>query len=172
MSLTRAGSSAELTPLVITPYGGMAAATWPSANQGIFVKFQVGRSRLITGVRFFVGALSGNAKVGLYASDGTDLTQMSVSASTAVAGSSAPQDINLAAGQRVDPLIEYCAYLVLDNATATIGRFTTGAGGFAVPAGLDTHYAVNSGFTTPPTTQAIASTTVAASGYLPVLVLY
>lgn len=161
----------EGTPLVIVPWGGAVVAAWPGIDQGIFVKFQVAKARTVTGLRIGVGAASGNAKAGLYSNDGTNLTQMGLSASTPVAGTNATQDILFIAAQQVTAGLVYAAFLVLDNATATLLRTTTASSGFAKPGAFDVSAVVTSAFTTPPTPQAIAGLGGASSGYTPILAL-
>jgi len=158
------------TPYPITPVSGGSIAAWPGGNQGIFVKFRLGRGRHAVGLRVPVGTPSGNAKVALYASDGTTATQIALSASTALTATNDFQEIPFAAAVDLVTFTDYYGFLAVDNATATFYRLTFGAGGIAADLG---YAVITNVFTTPPATQTVSGlTTGAASGYTPVLALY
>jgi hypothetical protein len=161
---------AERTPLIITAYSGGSVAAYPSANQGIFCKFRVGKGRTVTGIRVLNGTPSGNAKVALYSTDGTTLTQLALSASTALTGSNVHQDILFTAAVGIAAGQTYAAFLVSDNATATFYRISYASANFP-GAALDLTYAVANAFTTPPTPQLESGLSTPAGGYTPVLAL-
>ena len=160
----------ERTPLVLVPWAASSFAAWPGAEQGVWVYFAVEKPRVVTGLRVGVGSASGNAKAGLYSLSGAILTQIAMSAETAVAGSNAKQDIPFAAAYTVVPFQTYAAFLTVDNGTATFWRTTTAAGamasGFGISVGKTTIYV------TPPTTQDVSALAGLSSGYTPIIGLY
>jgi hypothetical protein len=159
-------------PLLITPYSGASAAAWPSANLGIHVFFQIEKARRVTGLRIGIGAAAGNGKSGLYRSDGTNLTQLALSASTAVAGANATQDYLFTAAQDIVAGQPYTAFLAFDTVTTlTVWRMSVGAGGLIIPAGFNISGSVTAQFVTPTTPQAISGLSGTASGYTPVIAL-
>lgn len=175
MSFTR--GEAVLVPLfpnwLIDP-ASAAAAAWPGANQGIFIPFTVSERQTRSGLRIVnaVPSTGQNAKSGVFQSDGTNLVQLALSASTELVGSTAAQDLLWTAAQTFVPGKEYAAFLSLNNVTATIYRETYGSG--VVAAGMGVSYVQTNVFTTPPTSLAIATLIAAgaaASGYTPVVAL-
>lgn len=169
-SLPPGGS--EGTPYVVYSLVGASAAAWPTANTGVFVKFQLEKARTATGLRIGVGAASGNAKAGIYRLDGSTLTQVALSASTALAGTNAPQDIPFASAVQLQAGVTYYAFLALDNATATIARGTLISGALTVPTtGFDLSGGTATVFTTPPASQALSAVVAISSGYTPAIAL-
>lgn len=77
----------------------------------------------LTQVSIYIGTANGNVDVGLYASDGTTLTEVASTGSTATAGTNAVQTIPLASS--VLPVLgqDYYALLISDSATLTLGRY-------------------------------------------------
>jgi hypothetical protein len=75
----------------------------------------------MTKLSVFIGTASGNVDVGIYSSDGTTLTRLVSSGSTAAAGASAVQTITVASAALV-PSFSYYLAVAPDNATVTIGR--------------------------------------------------
>lgn len=99
-----------------------ASATWPSANQAVYIPFGV--TRTVTAYRAFVyngTAVSGNFDIGIYDSAGARVVN---SGSTAQSGTSANQEVDIADTQ-LTPGLYYMA-LVFDNTTATTFRVTPG----------------------------------------------
>jgi len=162
---------ADMTPYLITPLFGTAAAVWPSANQGIYVRFRVNKARTVAGLRIGVAVASGSAKVGLFSSDGTTATQIVLSASTSVAGTNVTQDIAFTASAVCVPFQDYFALLACDNTTASFLRSTIASGGFTGAGAFECSYAVSTQFTTPTTPLTIAGLTGSSSGYTPVIAL-
>lgn len=167
--------AAEMLPIfAFHPSHGASAVAWPSANAGFFVHIDhMVAPHLATGVRIGNGTPSGNAKVGLYSSDGTTLTQVVLSASTALTGTNVTQDIPFTAVTQVTPsaIQDYWLFLAVDNGTATIVRASVGvASGIAT--GFKVAGSVATMFTTPATSQAISGLTGGSSGYAPILQLY
>lgn len=160
-------SGADLTPLRIVTIFGSGNAAWPSANRAVFVKFRIAKPRTAAGLRIAVVSASGNAKSGLFSSDGTTLTQLALSASIAVAGTNVSQDLAFAASASIVPGVDYWAMLVLDNGTAQVARQTVPAAG--ISSGFVDALFVDSAFASPPTSQAISGMTGAT--YVPAMSL-
>jgi len=99
----------------------LASAVWPSANLGLFFPFTVtGRAAerpiAITGFIVMNGAaVSGNLDIGIYDALGNKLAS---TGSTAQAGTTAPQRINLAVPLQLRPGRYYLA-MAMDNGTGT-----------------------------------------------------
>lgn len=160
-------NGADLTPLPLVSLLGSGSLAWPSANRAIFVKFRLRQARLVTGIKIANAAPSGNAKAGLYRSDGTTLTEIAAVGSTPLSGSNDDQDLVFSSAITAFPAQDFFAMLVLDNSTATLIRQTIPNAAFA--SGFQVAYYVDSAFTTPPTSQAISGLT--GSTYVPVMSL-
>jgi hypothetical protein len=92
-----------------------------SANNAYCARIRVQPALSITKLSVFIGTASGNVDVGVYSSDGTTLTRLVSSGSTAAAGASAVQTITVASTALV-PGFSYYLAVAPDNATVTIGR--------------------------------------------------
>lgn len=96
----------------------------PIANQAYFARARFPKAMLITAMKYGVGAASGNVDMGIYDSTdgGANLNRLASTGSTAVAGASAVQQINLTAALRVYPDKDYWIAIAFDNAVATVAR--------------------------------------------------
>ena len=101
-----------------------AVAAWPAISQAFFFRVRVAKSISITTISFFVGTASGNVDVGVFTSTdgGSTLTLARSSGSTAVAGSSAWQDVALTSAYVLNPGIDYWLAISVDNTTCTSYR--------------------------------------------------
>lgn len=103
-------------------HGGIVgtSAVWPSANRAIYVPFRLNRPIVVQKLYIINGAaVSGNIDLGIYDAKGTRLTS---SGSTAQAGISVPQEIDITditLGRGVFYMA--CA---IDNITAAVLRGT------------------------------------------------
>jgi hypothetical protein len=92
------------------------------ANIGAYcARSRVQPALSVTKLSVFIGTASGNVDVGIYSSDGTTLTRLVSSGSTAAAGASAVQTITVASAALV-PSFSYYLAVAPDNAIVTIGR--------------------------------------------------
>lgn len=164
----------ELWPylFVTQPGNGGNVGAWPSANAGIFCRFRVQMPRTATGLRIISGAGGGdNAKLGLYSSDGSTLTQVAMSAATAVSPDAAKkQDIPFQATAVIVPGIDYWAFMAVNATAGSYFRITMSDGNY--PNSFLMSGLVASTYSTPPPTQALSALTTASSGYTPILLLY
>lgn len=160
----------ELTPLYVTQKGGGGLAAWTSGELGILTKFRVDAPRIANGLEIYNGAPSGNAKAGMYSSDGTTITQRALSAATALTGTNAKQRIPFASPWQLAPFQDYFTFLVLDNVTATLLRILGSNG--AITTLLGDSCCLAGVYTTPPTTELVANFTSTSSGYYPVVAIY
>lgn len=103
------------------------------ANMVFLTWFRVAKPVTVQRCTISVSVQSGNLDVGLYASDGTNLTRLGSSGSTACAAPGA-QTITLGSTITLVPGIDYYAAIAPDNATASFGRIS----GVAVPASTNT----------------------------------
>src|SRR5690349_5631390 len=130
----RGTSSAEVTAAIAASIGGdqmdfietcspvgVSTAT-DAANQATFHRIRVSKSITVSQMTIFVATASGNIDLGIYQSDGTTLTRLASTGSTAVAGTNAIQTINLSASVTTQPGIDYYLACSRDNATAAIAR--------------------------------------------------
>lgn len=101
-----------------------AVATYPTANLACFYRIRAEKAITISTISFFVGTASGNADVGIYTSTdgGTTLDRQRSSGSTAVAGSSAWQDVALTSSIALVPGVDYWIAIAADNTTFTTYR--------------------------------------------------
>lgn len=102
--------------------GGTAATL--AANTAYLAKVRVSRPVRITQMSYLVGTASGNVDLGVYQSNGTTLTRMGSTGSTAAAGSSVIQTIALTATVWINPGVDYYLGIAPDNGTVSIGRVT------------------------------------------------
>lgn len=89
----------------------------PVANQVYLSKFRVGKAITIHTLVIYVAAAAGNVDLGIYSSDGTTLTKVGSTGSTAVVGSGATQSIALQADTSLTPGVDY--YLAAEFSTGT-----------------------------------------------------
>lgn len=92
-----------------------------SANNAYCARVFVRSPMPFTKLSCFIGTASGNIDIGAYVSDGTTLTRLRSTGSTAAAGASAVQTLTVAS---TDVPIGWSLYFAVapDNATVTIGR--------------------------------------------------
>lgn len=96
-----------------------ASAIWITANQAIFLPFNVGRRTTYNKIIWMNGAtVSGNIDVGIYDIAGAKLAS---SGSTAQSGTSAPQVITITNGLLLNPG-RYFLAICMDNTTGTLVR--------------------------------------------------
>lgn len=119
--------------LVVTvdPRVSQAAAVWPGANRGIYLRTMNGGT--ISKVAFEVGTASGNISVAAYANTGTGLTAAPTGAPLSTSGAVACPatglaQVSLAATVTIGP--GDWLFLSCDNTTATFARCTPLSGAF------------------------------------------
>jgi hypothetical protein len=166
-ALVVADGAVDPGPVLVTEASGASVAAWAVGGGGLFVRFRLRAARTVAGLWVYLGAPSGNAKAGLYASDGTTLTQRALSAAVPLTATNDGQLLAFAATD-VPAAADWWAFLALDNTTATLLRYTLGAGSIGLKLGTGANAAA---YPSPPATQAIAALTGASSGYTPVLAL-
>lgn len=142
-------------PFVETcPYYAVASSTAPGANFLVCFRVRVAKPTPLSAITAYVATQNGNVDVGVYQSDGTTLTKIASSGSTAVGAAGAPQTIALTAGVSLQPGIDYYLAAIVDG-TASLGR---AAALVAAAVGLVDKQAVTKAQTFPlPATATLAS---------------
>ena len=167
MPLRRMPGGGQPDYIYLAPLG--SATAWPGANQGIWIKVRFDKPTAATGILVpNGGTAAGNIKVGMYGTDGTNLTKLALSTGdTAMSGTSVGQSISFASPLLVSPFQDYYAFMASDSGTATFSRLITAAAPWTLPSRLA--YLTTSVYATPPTSQAIAG--LSGTSYIPSLAI-
>lgn len=109
-------------PFVETiPFSVVSGNAAPGANFPAFYRKRVAKAITVSNITIYVATQVGNIDVGIYQSDGTTLTKIASSGSTAVGSASAKQVVALTASVSLVPGVDYYFAVVADN-TSSIGR--------------------------------------------------
>lgn len=109
----------------IPPNGITSAQAFPTANAAYGFRGRVSAPLAVSKIQYSVGAAAGNVDLGIYTStdEGTTLTRIASTGSTAVSGSSTTQTINLTAAVTLAPGVDYWLFITADTITTlTIPR--------------------------------------------------
>jgi hypothetical protein len=121
-ALIDASAGGDQMPWVETcPHWAVTTASGAGANFPLFYRVRVAKAIAVSSIAFYVATQNGNADVGIYQSNGTTLTKIASSGSTAVGVAVAVQSIALTAAVTLQPGVDYYLALSLDS-TASIGR--------------------------------------------------
>lgn len=118
-SLTRPANAQQMPYLQSDlPFGGTSSTL--SANAVFVRRIRVAKPVKVSQVSVFVVTASGNLDIAVYSSDGSTLTKLASTGSTAVSGTNALQDIAFAF--TFLPGVDYYLAIAVDNGTASLWR--------------------------------------------------